>query len=122
MRTFDERTWLSWLVKVRIIIITFLLGIGLAIIRLTHTNVSEWAFISVILRWYTVGVFFLVLHSVWEECGLQARIQVLSALALTTALIYISGGIGSSLNCRYPVGTIVSSLRVPCLETYLCAA
>jgi len=39
MRTFDERTWLSWLVKVRIIIITFLLGIGLAIIRLTHTNV-----------------------------------------------------------------------------------
>ena len=35
-RTFDEQTWLTWLVKVRIIIITFLLGIGLAIVRFTH--------------------------------------------------------------------------------------
>ena len=32
---FDERQWLAWLVKVRIIILTFLLGIELAIARLT---------------------------------------------------------------------------------------
>ena len=30
---FDERLWLGWLVKVRIIILTFLLGIELAIAR-----------------------------------------------------------------------------------------
>ena len=35
----NERTWLSWLVKVRIIIITFLLGIGLFFVRFTgRTN------------------------------------------------------------------------------------
>ena len=33
--TFDERNWLAWLVKVRIIILTFLLGIELAVARLT---------------------------------------------------------------------------------------
>ena len=38
MRNFDERTWLSWLVKVRIIIITFLLGIGLAIVAILRAS------------------------------------------------------------------------------------
>jgi len=122
MRTFDERTWLSWLVKVRIIIITFLLGIGLAIIRLTHTNVSEWAFVSVILLWYTVGVFFLLLHSVWEESKLQARIQVVSDLALTTAVIYITGGIDTSFNFLYPLVIIVASILLPRWWAYLTAA
>jgi len=122
MRSFDERTWLSWLVKVRIIIITFLLGIGLAIIRLTHTNVSEWAFVSLILLWYTVGVFFLVLYSVWEDFRLQARIQVISDLALTTAVIYISGGIDTSFNFLYPLVIIVASILLPRWWAYLTAA
>lgn len=122
MRTFDERTWLSWLVKVRIIIITFLLGIGLAIIRLTHTNVSEWSFVSIILLWYTVGVFFLVLHSVWEEFELQARVQVISDLALTTAVIYITGGIDTSFNFLYPLVIIVASILLPRWWAYLTAA
>jgi len=122
MRTFDERTWLSWLVKVRIIIITFLLGIGLTIIRLTHTNVSEWAFVSVILLWYTVAVFFLLLHSVWEDYELQARIQVISDLALTTGVIYITGGIDTSFNFLYPLVIIVASILLPRWWAYLTAA
>ena len=122
MRTFDERTWLSWLVKVRIIIITFLLGIGLAIIRLTHTNVSEWAFVSVILLWYTVAVFFLLLQSVWEDYELQARIQVISDLALTTGVIYITGGIDTSFNFLYPLVIIVASILLPRWWAYLTAA
>ena len=122
MRTFDERTWLSWLVKVRIIIITFLLGIGLAIIRLTHTNIPEWAFVSVILLWYTVGVFFLLLHSVWEDHALHARIQVISDLALTTAVIYITGGIDTSFNFLYPLVIIVASILLPRWWAYLTAA
>ena len=121
-RTFDERTWLSWLVKVRIIIITFLLGIGLAIVRLTHTNVPERAFVSVILLWYTVGVFFLLLHSVWDDYSLQARIQVLSDLALISAIIYITGGIDTSFNFLYPLVIIVASILLPRWWAYLTAA
>ena len=36
--TFDERNWLAWLVKVRILILTFLLGIQLAVAELTPTR------------------------------------------------------------------------------------
>jgi two-component system, NtrC family, sensor histidine kinase PilS len=121
-RTFDEQTWLAWLVKVRIIIITFLLGIGLAIVRFTHTNVPERAFVSSILLWYTVGVFFLVLNSVWSDSNLHARVQVVSDLALATAVIYTTGGIDTSFNFLYPLIIIVASILLPRWWAYLTAA
>src|SRR3954465_1704060 len=122
MRNFDERTWLSWLVKVRIIIITFLLGIGLAIVRLTHTNVPERSFGSALLLWSTVAVFFLVLNTVWSDSRLQARVQILSDLALTTAIIYLTGGIDTSFNFLYPLVIIVASILLPRWWAYLAAA
>ena len=120
--SFNERVWLAWLVKVRIIILTFLLGIGLAIVRLTHTNIPERGFISTILLWYTLAVFFLVLHSVWDEFGLQARLQVLTDLALSAMVIYITGGIDTSFNFLNPLVIIVASILLPRWWAYLTAA
>src|SRR5205807_4212873 len=119
---FNERTWLEWLVKVRIIIITFLLGIGLVIVRLTHTNVEESLFISVIVVWYTIAVFFVVLHALWEDSKNQARIQVLTDIAFTTAIIHVSGGIDTSFNFLYPLVIIVASMLFPRWWAYFTAA
>ncbi|HVH89624.1 MAG TPA: ATP-binding protein [Terriglobales bacterium] len=121
-RPFDERTWLAWLVKVRIIIITFLLVIGLSIVRLTHTNISEHAFIIAIALWYGVALFFLILNSIWRDSKLQARIQVLSDIALATAVIYITGGIDTSFNFLYPLVIIVASILLPRWWAYLSSA
>jgi two-component system sensor histidine kinase PilS (NtrC family) len=120
--TFDERAWLSWLIKVRIIIITFLLGIGLAIVRLTSSNLPERPFVSAILLWYTVAVFFLVLQSLWKDSELQARIQVLTDLGLVTLVIYVTGGIDTSFNFLYPLVIIVASILLPRWWAYLTAA
>jgi two-component system, NtrC family, sensor histidine kinase PilS len=120
--SFNERVWLAWLVKVRIIILTFLLGIGLAIVRLSHTNIPERGFVSTILLWYTLAVFFLVLHSVWDEFGLQARLQVLTDLALSAVVIYITGGIDTSFNFLNPLVIIVASILLPRWWAYLTAA
>ena len=46
---FNERLWLAWLVKARIIILTFLLGIELAIARLTLSPLPVRLFITSIL-------------------------------------------------------------------------
>src|SRR5205085_7701816 len=105
---FNERTWLGWVVKVRIIIIPFLLGIGLVIVRLPHTNVEERLFISVIALWYTIAVFFVVLHALWEDSKNQARIQVLTDIAFTTAIIHVSGGIDTSFHFFYLISFIVA--------------
>ena len=63
----QNRAWLSWLAKVRILIITFLLGIELAITRLTTTNVPVRYFISIIMLWYTIAFFELLLVFLWRE-------------------------------------------------------
>jgi two-component system sensor histidine kinase PilS (NtrC family) len=118
---FDERTWLAWLVKVRIIIITFLLGIGLVILRLTRTNIEQSLFVSVILLWYTLAVFFVALYSL-SDAKLQARIQVLTDLALSTLLVYVTGGIDTSFNFLYPLVIIVASILLPRWWAYLAAS
>jgi two-component system, NtrC family, sensor histidine kinase PilS len=119
---FNERTWLAWLVKVRIIILTFLLGVGLTIIRLTPNNIPVRGFVNVILLWYTIAVFFLVLHSLWNEFGLQARVQVLTDLALSTIVVYITGGIDTSFNFLNPLVIIVASILLPRWWAYLTAS
>ena len=58
---FDERNWLAWLVKVRIIILTLLLGIELSIARLTPNPLPVALFVSIVLLWYALSGFYLLL-------------------------------------------------------------
>src|SRR5919197_770442 len=101
---FNERTLLAWLSKVRIIVITFLLAIELAIVRLTVTAVPERAFISVIALWYTISLFFVLLLPLWREQGVQARLQVMTDLVFANAVIYLSGGGDTSFYLLNPAG------------------
>ncbi|MBZ5646496.1 MAG: PAS domain-containing protein [Acidobacteriia bacterium] len=119
---FNERSWLAWLVKVRIIIITFLVGIELAITRLTPTAVPERIFIVIILLWYTISVFFVLLLSLWTDYRLQSKIQILTDLAFSTAIIYVTGGIDTSFNFLYPLVIIVASILLSRAWAYLTAA
>jgi two-component system, NtrC family, sensor histidine kinase PilS len=119
---FNERTWLAWLVKVRIIIITFLLGIGLTIISLTRTNIDSRLFASVISLWYTIAVFFVLLNHLWEDAKLQARLQVLTDLAFATALVHVTGGIDTSFNFTYPLIIIIAAILMPRWWAYITAA
>lgn len=121
-RSFDERSWLTWLVKVRIIIITFLLVIGLGVIRLTHTNIPERSFIANIGVWYCVAILFLALDSLGRNFRLLGRIQVISDLALTAVFTYITGGIDTSFNFLFPLVIIVASILLPRWWAYLTAA
>src|SRR5512140_3257648 len=105
-----ERTWLQWLVKVRIIIITFLFGIEMAILAFSSTPVSKPLFISVVVLWYTVAAFLALLAALWRETGLQSRLQVLTDLAFTTAIVYVTGGIDTSFNFLYPLVIIMASV------------
>jgi two-component system sensor histidine kinase PilS (NtrC family) len=119
---FDERLWLAWLVKARIIILTFLLGIELAIARFTLSPLPLKLFITSILLWYAFALFYLVLLSFWEEHRIQSLLQVLTDLALVTLVVYITGGVDSSLNFLYPLIIIVSSILLPRSWSYLTAA
>ncbi len=120
--TFNERTWLEWLVKVRVIIITFLLAIELAITTLTITGVNKHLFVVVILAWYAVSAFYIAWLRFGQDLTLQARAQILSDLAFATAIIYITGGIDTSFNFLYPFVIILASILLSQSWAYLTAA
>jgi two-component system sensor histidine kinase PilS (NtrC family) len=119
---FEDRVWLSWLVKVRILILTVLLGIELAIAQLTPVAFSVRLFVAVILLAYTASAFYLVLLNSWSKLRAQSLLQVLSDLLLVSLLVYITGGVDSSLNFLYPLVIIVASMILPRVWAYLSAA
>jgi two-component system, NtrC family, sensor histidine kinase PilS len=119
---FDERQWLAWLVKVRLIILTFLLGLELAIVRLTPVAFPLRLFVTVILLWFTISIFYLLLLSFWQEYRIQSLLQVLTDMALVTLVIYATGGVDSSFNFLYPLVIIVACILLPRVWAYLTAA
>ena len=120
--TFDERNWLAWLVKVRILILTFLLGLELLVAHFTPTPLPLRLFIGTILLWYTLSLFYVLLLSFWQEHRLQASLQVLTDLALVSLVVHETGGWDSSLNFLYPLVIIVASVLLPRVWTHLVAA
>jgi two-component system sensor histidine kinase PilS (NtrC family) len=120
--TFDERNWLAWLVKVRILILTFLLGVELAVARFSPTPLPVRLFISTILLWFTISLFYVLLLSFWQEHRLQATLQVLTDLVLVSLVVHETGGWDSSLNFLYPLVIIVASVLLPQVWARLIAA
>src|SRR6204780_5558966 len=120
--TFDERSWLAWLVKVRILILTFLLGIQLAVAHLTPTTLPIHLFVSTILLWLVLSIFFAILLSFWQEHRLQASLQVLTDLVFVSIVVHQTGGWDSSLNFLYPLVIIVAGILLPRVWAHLVAA
>ncbi len=120
--TFDERSWLAWLVKVRILILTFLLAIQLAVAHLTPAPFPVRLFVSTILLWFVFSIFYALLLSFWQEHRLQASLQVLTDLVLVSLVVHQTGGWDSSLNFLYPLVIIVAGILLPRVWAHLVAA
>ncbi|MGB9236496.1 MAG: ATP-binding protein [Terriglobales bacterium] len=118
----DERNWLTWLVKVRILILMVLLAIELAVVQLTPSPVPVVPFLTGMVLWFVLSLFFLFLVSVWNEHRLQAILQILADLAMVTLVVHLTGGIDSSLNFLYPLVIVVAAMLLPRAWAYLSAA
>lgn len=117
----EERLWLAWLVKVRVLILTVLLGIELAIAQFTPVIFPVRLLVDTVLLAYTISVFFLVLLHFWEETRVQAILQVVTDLLLVSLLVYVTGGVDSSLNFLYPLVIILASIILSRRWAYLIA-
>src|SRR5271169_885755 len=120
--TFDERNWLVWLVRVRIFILTLLLGMELAVTHFSPGPLPLRLFVSTILFWYSLSLFYVLLLSFWQEHRLQASLQVLTDLILVSLVIHETGGWDSSLNFLYPLVIIVAGVLLPRVWAQLVAA
>lgn len=121
-RETQQRNWLIWLAKVRVIVITFLFGIEFAVATLTTTNLPKSLFVATILVAYTISIFYILLLSVWNDSSYQARLHVLTDLVLAAVIVYVTGGIDSSFNFLYPLVIIVASILLTRPWAFLTAA
>src|SRR6201997_41559 len=122
LSTFDERNWLSWLVRVRIFILSLLLAIELAVAQFSPTPLPMRLFLSTIVFWFSLSLFYILLLPLWHEHRMQASLQVLTDLFLVTLVIHETGGWDSSLNFLYPLVIIVASVLLPRIWAQLVAA
>ncbi len=120
--TFDERNWLAWLVKVRILILTLLFAIEYAVAQFSPAPLPIRLFGATILFWYSLSLFYVLLLSFWREHRLQAALQVLTDLVLVSLVVHETGGWDSSLNFLYPLVIIVASVLLPRVWAGLIAA
>src|SRR6267154_5263631 len=118
----DERNWLTWLVKVRILILMVLLAIELAEMRLTPNPLPVSPFLTGMMLWFALSLFFVFLVSVWSEHQMQAIVQVMADLLMVTLVVHVTGGIDSSLNFLYPLVIVVACMLLPRAWGYLSAA
>src|SRR6516164_7394881 len=120
--TFDERNWLVWLVRVRILILTLLLAIELAVAQFSPAPLPWRLFLSTILFWYSLSLFYVLLLSFWQEHRLQATLQILTDVVLVSLVVHETGGWDSSLNFLYPLVIIVASVLLPRVWAQLVSA
>src|SRR5581483_4904916 len=120
--TFDERNWLSWLVRVRIFLLILLLAVELTVAQFSPTPLPLRLFVSTILFWFSLSLFYVLLLSLWKEHRLQASLQILTDLVLVSLVTHETGGWDSSLNFLYPLVIIVASVLLPRVWAHLVAA
>lgn len=114
--------WLSWLVKVRVLVITLLLGIELVIRQFTQSAFPVRYFVYLIVVWYALSVFYAILVRLALDPYLQAYVQIVVDLVVITGLVFVTGALDSYLILLYPLVIIVSSILLSRVGSFLLSA
>ncbi|HVA00424.1 MAG TPA: ATP-binding protein [Terriglobia bacterium] len=122
--TGDLQSWLSWVIKIRFIIITFVFAIGCALERFapnpSGTSSIEYLGAAVIL-WYILNLFFLIYHQLSLDYSLQAHLQLFADVFIITAIVHVTGDLDSNYFSLYLVAIILASILLPRARAFLVA-
>jgi two-component system sensor histidine kinase PilS (NtrC family) len=104
---------LQQLMFLRVLIVTFLLGIA-AFIQIQGANTLPAPPVSplysIIIITYLLSFVYLLLHKQIKSLEINVYIQAACDVTLITALVYATGGIGSIYSVFYPLVIIYSTL------------
>lgn len=102
--------WLPWLGRVRFLVITFLVGVVVAVHQLTPVVIPVRAFISLIIFWYTLAVVYVILRRWIPQARWHAPLQVVCDLVIVTGVVYATGGQDSYFLSLYLLVILMSSV------------
>ncbi len=102
--------WLEWWGRTRFLVITFVLGIVLAIRELTPMPLPGKYFVPVILLWYTLAILFVILRRWIPQARWHAPLQMAGDLLVVTGLVYSTGGHESYFTSLYLLAVLMASV------------
>ena len=104
------RDWLSWLIKLRIVVATTLLGVILGVESASvNADSAEGLFRTTLWIFIVAALHFALLRLNTNYVG-QAYFQVLCDLCFTSAIVYFTGGIDSYFPFLYSLSIIMASI------------
>jgi len=115
------RDWLSWLIRVRVLAVTFLLGIELAIREFVPAQIPIKYFLWLILLWYALSVFYAIVRGLGLDPVLQAYVQIIVDLAMVTGVVYVTGSLDSYFLLLYPLVIVVAGALLSRVGSFLLA-
>jgi two-component system sensor histidine kinase PilS (NtrC family) len=107
--------WLPWLGRVRFLIITVLLAVGIGVRELTTAPPPTKIFVPLIMVWYMLAAVLLLLEKQLPQARAHAPVQFLLDIAMITGVVYATGSQESYFTSLYLLailmGTILFSRR-----------
>src|SRR3984957_2109998 len=113
--------WLNWLVQVRFLMITVLLGIVVVLQQYTHLAVPTRPFAQLIVLWYTLAIFYAIILRWIPVARWHAPLEIICDLLMTTGLVYVTGGHESYFISLYLLAMIGASILFSRRATFLVA-
>jgi two-component system sensor histidine kinase PilS (NtrC family) len=123
--TGEIKDWLSWVIKIRFVIISFVFAIEYAIRQLAPSpaNASSIRYLGIaVILWYILGLFFLIYHQISRDYLLQAYLQIYSDIVIITAILHVTGDLDSNYLSLYLVAIILASILLPRARAFVVAA
>ena len=111
-----QRDWLLWLIRVRFVIISFLLGIELIIQEVAQAQnlrvvqVPMAYFLAVLVSWYLLDLIFHILLKLPVDARIQAYLQVTLDITMVSLVVHFTGGLDSYFYFLYPLTVLMGSI------------
>ncbi len=117
------KEWLPWVTKIRFVVISFVFAIDFSIRTLgANPNPPSFKYFGIsIILWYVLGLYYLIYNQLSRDYLLQAYLQIFSDIAVTTAVLHLTGDLESNYLSLYLVVIILSSTLLPRGRVYLVA-
>ncbi len=116
--------WLSWIIRIRFVIITFVFAIAYLTQELLNRPVDEVSVKALgitIILWYVLGLFYLIYNQLSRDLLLQAYVQICGDIALITAIVHVTGDLDSNFISLYFLAVIMASMVLPRSRAFLIA-
>jgi two-component system sensor histidine kinase PilS (NtrC family) len=102
--------WLPWLGRVRFLVITFLVGIAVAVRQFTTLRLSSPPFVVLMAVWCALALLYVVLQRWAPRARWQAPLQTVCDLLIITGVVYVTGAQDSYFISLYLLAILMGSV------------